>query len=323
MSGSGSTRIRLWSDEIEAMRVEARSAVEAGRASMLLDAKPPPGLGRDEQVAQHRESMAKVTFPLPEAEAREIAGVPCRVLRSDRDPAAVYLHFHGGGMIAGTASMMDIPNRMLAQQLGVTVVSVEYRKAPEHPWPAGPDDATAVAGWLLEHAGSELGTERLLIGGESAGAYLTALVALRVRDQLGAIDRVAGLNLTYGIYDWSRTASQRGQRAGDGFDILTPDFIELVADCYLPDTTDEERRVPSVSPAYADLRGLPPCFVAVGTSDHLLDDSLLLAGRAAAAGVAVDLFVLPEMPHAFQMFDCGITRAWAAAQGDWLAARLG
>ena len=74
---------------------------------------------------------------------------------------------------------------------------------------------------------------------------------------------------------------------------------------------------------YADLHGLPPCFVSVGTADHLLDDSLLFASRAAAADVDVDLFVLPEMPHAFQMFDCGITRAWWAAQSEWMKARIG
>jgi acetyl esterase/lipase len=95
-----------------------------------------------------------------------------------------------------------------------------------------------------------------------------------------------------------------------------------VTECYLPGRTNDERQAPEISPAYADLRGLPPCFVSVGTCDHLLDDSLLFAARAAAAGVDVDLFVLPEMSHAFQMFDCGITRAWAAAQSAWLGARL-
>ena len=116
--------------------------------------------------------------------------------------------------------------------------------------------------------------------------------------------------------------SQRGVRPSDEFDILDPDFIRLVADCYLPGRTTDERRAPEISPAFADLRGLPPCFVSVGTCDHLLDDSLIFATRAAAAGVEVDLFVLPEMSHAFQMFDCGITRAWSAAQTDWMAAHL-
>jgi acetyl esterase len=316
------TAFRLWSDEIEAMRAEARAVIEAGRASMMFGDRPSAELSAADQIAAQRESMAAVTFPLPETEERVLAGVPCRILRGKQSPRAVYLHFHGGGMVAGSAALMDIPNQMTADQLGVTVVSVDYRKAPEFPWPAGPDDGLAVARWLLEHAGSELGAERLLIGGESAGAYLAALVALRVRDELDAIDHVDGLNLTYGVYDWGRTPSQRGQRANDGFDILSPEFVGLASQSFLPDRTDDERRAPGMSPAYADLRGLPPCFVAVGTCDHLLDDSLLFAGRAAAAGVEVELFVLPEMPHAFQMFDCGITRAWSAAQSEWMAAHL-
>jgi acetyl esterase/lipase len=225
-------------------------------------------------------------------------------------------------MIAGTPEMMDIPNRDLAREFGVAVVSADYRKAPECPWPAAPDDGVAVASWLLDHAESEFATESILIGGESAGAYMTAIVALRVRDELRAIDRIDGLNLTYGVYDWGRSPSQRGMRAHDGFDILGPDSSRLVADCFLPGMTEEQRRAPKISPAFADLRGLPPCFVSVGTCDHLLDDSLLFASRAAAADVDVDLVVLPEMPHAFQVFACGITKLWAERQTDWMRARL-
>jgi len=105
--------------------------------------------------------------------------------------------------------------------------------------------------------------------------------------------------------------------------VLSPDFVNLAADSYVPGRSGEERRAPAISPAYADLHGLPPCFVSAGTCDHLLDDTLLFAARAAAAGVSVDLFVLPEMPHAFQMFDCGITRAWGAALAAWIESRLG
>jgi acetyl esterase len=314
--------MRLWSDEIEAMRTEGRAAVEAGRSSMMLDIQA-GDLSPAEQLAAQRESMAAVTFPQPDTEERLLDGVPCRILRPEQAARAVYLHFHGGGMVAGSAGMMDIPNRMVAEEHGVAVVSVEYRKAPEFPFPAGPDDGFAVARWLVEHAGTELGSERLIIGGESAGAYLTAAVALRVRDELNAIDRVDGLNLTFGVYDWGRSPSQRGRRAHDGFDVLSPEAAISVGEWYLPGRTDDERRAPEISPAFADLRGLPPCFVSVGTCDHLLDDSLLFATRASAAEVDVELFVLPDMPHGFQMFDCGIIRAWAAAQSKWMAAHIG
>ena len=317
------TTFRLWSDEIEAMRAEARAVIDAGREAMMLDPTATAGLTRDEQIAAQRASMAAVTFPLPDTEARVIGGVPCRVLLPEGTPRAVYLHFHGGAMVAGSAAMMDFPNRDLVNNTGVAVVSVEYRKAPEFPWPAGPDDCVAVARELLDHAAADLGSERLLIGGESAGAYLAAVVALRIRDELGAIDRVDGLNLTYGVFDWGRTPSQRGIRANAGFDVLNADGIEMISDVFLPGRTDDERRDPAISPAFADLRGLPPCLVTVGTCDHLLDDSLLFASRASAAEVDVDLLVLPELPHAFQMFDCGLTRLWNRRTLDWMAARLG
>ena len=111
-------------------------------------------------------------------------------------------------MVAGSAALMDIPNRELAKQLGVTVVSVDYRKAPEFPWPAGPDDGLAVAalarGARRCRARCRAVADRRRVGGRVP----RALVALRVRDELGAIDRVTGLNLTYGIYDWGRTPSR-------------------------------------------------------------------------------------------------------------------
>jgi acetyl esterase/lipase len=111
-------------------------------------------------------------------------------------------------------------------------------------------------------------------------------------------------------------------RATDGPDILSPDFMELARECFVPGMTGDERRAPEVSPAYADLHGLPPCFVSAGTSDHLFDDSLVFATRAAAAGVDVELFVLPDLPHAFQVFDCGITRLWSRRVTEWMSERI-
>jgi acetyl esterase/lipase len=277
---------------------------------------------RDERVRAQRDMMKAFEAVSPAGVDRDIAGVPCRVFRPERPARAVYLHFHGGAMIAGSAALMDIPNQELARELGVAVVSVDYRKAPEYPWPAGPDDGFAVAEWLLANAQQEFGCSSMLIGGESAGGYMTATTALRVRDELHAIDRVKGLNLTYGVYDWGRSPSQRGSRPSDGFDVLADDETIFVADCFLPGMTDEQRRAPGVSPAYADLRGLPPCFVSVGTCDHLLDDSLVFAARAAAAEVEVELFVAPDLPHAFQAFDCGITKLWGERLNEWFRAHI-
>jgi len=315
---------RLWSDDVEAMRDEARRAVDNG--SSLLEfvggERPAPGSSRDERVRQQRESMRRSIVLDPDAQEREIAGVRCRVFEPDGPPRAIYLHFHGGGMVTGAPEMMDIPNRALARHHDVVVVSPDYRKAPEHPFPAGPDDGVAVARWLLEHGPEEFGASRLLIGGESAGGYMTAVVALRIRDELGAIDRVDGCNIVFGVLDWGMAPSQRGLRPHGGFDILDPAGIAFFTECFLPGRTADERRAPEISPAFADLRGLPPCMVSVGTCDHLLDDSLLFASRAAAAGVDVELFVAPELPHAFMIFDCGITKLWADRTRAWIESRL-
>src|SRR5206468_381934 len=101
-----------------------------------------------------------------------------------------------------------------------------------------------------------------------------------------------------------------------------PEQIAFVSECFLPGRTDEERRAPEISPAFADLAGLPPSLLSVGTCDHLFDDTMLFATRASAAGVDVELFVAPELPHAFMMYACTITKAWAEATAAWFAARL-
>ena len=243
----------------------------------------------------------------------------CRIFGPEGAPKAVYLHFHGGGMVVGKPEMNDLGNRALARAHGVAVVSVDYRLAPEHPYPAGPDDGVAVVAWLLEHAEAELGAGRLVLGGESAGGYMAAAVLLRIRDELDAIDRVLGANLVFGVYDWGRSPSQRGIRPHAGPDLLDPEGIDFFVDCYLPGMTDDERRDPAISPAFADLGGLPPLLCSVGSTDHLLDDTLLLASRAAAAGTPVDLFVAPDMPHGFGAFPCGITTAWQASTDAWFA----
>src|SRR5579859_2315964 len=100
--------MRLWSDELEAMRAEARAAIAAGSAFLTVEQWPGKP-SRDERIAAARASMDATTFPVPEAEERVIGGVACRVHRPDVEPRAVYLHFHGGGMISGSASLMDIP----------------------------------------------------------------------------------------------------------------------------------------------------------------------------------------------------------------------
>jgi len=313
--------MRLWDDEIEGMRAEAREAVAAtlpAMAAALGSGEPAPA-DPAARVKWMRDGFSKTYAPVPEAEERRIAGVRCRVFRPPGRARAVYLHFHGGGMILGAPEMNDAANLELCRGFGVAVVSVDYRLAPEHPFPAGPDDGTAVAAWLVENAEREFGSARLLTGGESAGGYMAAAVLLRARDELGAAQRFDGANLVFGVYDWGRSPSQRGIRPHPGPDLIDPEGILLFTRCYLPGRSDDERRDPSISPAFADLRGLPPAWMSVGTADHLLDDTLLLASRWAAAENEVELFVAPDLPHGFGFVPCGISKRWVERTQRWFA----
>lgn len=316
--------MRLWSDEIEELRPEARAVVAAGMevvAAMFAGHGEPP-TDLEGLVAFQRAAFAATYAPVPEAVVTEFAGVPCRLFAPEGPATAVYLHFHGGGMVIGAPEMNDGANLALMRRHGVAVISVKYRLAPEHPHPAGPDDGMAVLRWVLDHGVERLGTDRVILGGESAGGYMAAAVLLRARDELAATDRILGANLVFGVMDWGHSPSQRGLRASAGPDMLTPEGMSMFADCYLPGRSVEERRHGSISPAHADLHDLPPALVSVGTADHLLDDSLLFATRFAAAGNELELFVAPDMPHGFQAFPCGITSAWEATQEAWFTARL-
>ncbi|MDH3706180.1 MAG: alpha/beta hydrolase fold domain-containing protein [Acidimicrobiia bacterium] len=292
--------MELWPQEYEALRAELREQVAGLDASMRRTQDADQSV--DARVAEQRAIVAAMAPPTGEGTDQTIAGIPCRLYHPTAEPRGVYLHFHGGGMILGEPSMNDADNQSLADHHQLVVVSVDYRLAPEHPHPAGLDDAMTVAAWLLDHAAAELGSSVLLTGGESAGAYVAASVLLRLREEHRAADRISGANLVFGVFDWGGNPSQRGQRPSDVADLLTPEAITFFTELYLPGRTPEQRRAPEVSPAHADLTGLPPALMTVGTADHLLDDTLVLAARWAAFGNQVDLHVIPDAPHGFQMF---------------------
>jgi acetyl esterase/lipase len=207
---------------------------------------------------------------------------------------AVYLSIHGGAFMMGSRRSSDQTNWRIAQQCNVAVVSPEYRMAPEHQYPAGHDDGEAVALWILERGAAELGSDRLLVGGESAGGHIAAVTVLRLRDRHDAAARVRGANLNCGVYDLAGTPSRT---------LPPPDHDVLAAapargreaNVYFGAVTD--LRDPDVSPLYADLRGLCPALFTVGTGDTLLDDSVFMATRWELAGNATELAIYPHGPH--------------------------
>jgi acetyl esterase/lipase len=181
-----------------------------------------------------------------------------------------------------------------ADNCGIACVSVEYRLAPEHPYPAGPDDCEAAALWLVREGMKRFGTTRFSIGGESAGAHLSAVTLLRLRDRHGLSPFSAAV-LNYGCYDLGMTPSAR--RWGEEKLVLNTASIVGFRKCFLPPGTDTSD--PDVSPLYADLHALPPAIFTVGTRDALLDDSLFMAPRWLAAGNVAELALYPGACHGF------------------------
>jgi len=231
-------------------------------------------------------------------------------------PRAVVLDLHGGGWCIGTAAAGDGTNAAMAAAAGVVVVSVDYRLAPEHPFPAAIDDATAAGAWVLDHATERWGTDRVVLSGGSAGAHLAALTLLHLRDTHSGFDRVLGANLVFGCFDLGMTPSQEASTEALAIPRHT---IEIMLDHALPGLGRAERRHPSRSPLFADVSGLPPTLLTVGTLDPLLDDSLLLWQRLEAAGNATRLDVYPECIHAFPAFPIALGRRALERTQGWVA----
>ena len=272
--------------------------------------------------AETRQARAegRGTFPapvvVPEGRDRSIPGVDggpdigLREFVPPGDVRGVYLHIHGGGWVLCDARSQDPALWRLANEASVAVVSVEYRLAPEHPFPAGPDDCEAAALWLVSAAAKEYGADaaaRLVIGGESAGAHLSALTLLRLRDRFGGgsgakspTGPFVAANLVFGAFDLSMTPSQL--RWGDRNLVLSRPIMAWFYDLFLPGTSLDERRSPAISPLYADLSGMPPALFSVGALDPLLDDSLFMAARWQASGSPAELLVYPESVHGFTAF---------------------
>jgi len=229
----------------------------------------------------------------------------------------VYLHFHGGGWVVGTNREQDVRNAVLADRHGIAVVSLDYRLAPEDPYPAAPDDCEAAAVWLVERCMAEFGTDRIAIGGESAGAHLAVVTLLRMRDRHG-YSGFRAANLAYGAYDLALTPSAANW--GDVPLILSTGTLEWFQDAFV----DRARtRDPDVSPLYADLRAMPRALLTVGTLDALLDDSLFMAQRWIAAGNQAELVVYPGGVHAFDYFrELTLGRAAIAKIEGFLAGAL-
>ena len=218
------------------------------------------------------------------------AGVPDDV----RLPGLVY--FHGGGWVIGDLDTHDVQCRQLTAEAGITVVSVDYRLAPEHKFPAAVDDALVATRYVARH-GAELGIDigHLAVGGDSAGGNLAAVVALLARDSTEG-PAIAFQVLVYPVTDLG-AESQSYRDFGDGH-LLTRDSMRWFANHYLRSPADAEGW--RASPLRAQsLAGLPPALVITAGFDPLRDEGAAYAARLTEAGVRVDYICYGGMIHGF------------------------
>ncbi len=271
-----------------------QSEIDAVRA--LLSSKPRP-VG----WTQRRQRIEEVGSIWPAAadikrEQIDIVGIRAEwSIAPDSDASRVLLFFHGGGYCSGSI----LSHRRLVTEAGraagARTLAIEYRLAPEHPFPAALDDACSAWNFLRK---SGIAAEHIVVGGDSAGGGLTVALINRLRDAGEPVPGCAWL-----ISPWTDlTLSGSTLTTKDAVDpIIHKAYLAELVEAYLPG--DIDRRDPRVSPLYADLKGLPPTLIQIGANETLLDDSTRFAAAAGAANVAVTLEIWPDMIHAWPMWN--------------------
>ncbi|HSL49606.1 MAG TPA: alpha/beta hydrolase [Candidatus Deferrimicrobiaceae bacterium] len=260
-------------------------------------AKLPPSdsLTTAERRAQYER--AEKVFPTPPDVKVEHVSAPAAPAEWLRPPAAepgrVVLYLHGGGYVIGSPRSHRHLAAAIAGAAGASALLLDYRLAPEHPFPAAVEDATAAYRWLLEQA---IAPGRIVIAGDSAGGGLTVATLLALREARVPLP-AAGVCISPWV-DLTCSGASYGTKA-DVDPIVRRAGVEEMAQAYLGPTLP---RTPLASPLFADLRGLPPLLIHVGSDEVLLDDAVQLAARARAAGVETTLEVYERMIHVWHWF---------------------
>jgi phosphinothricin tripeptide acetyl hydrolase len=260
-------------------------------------AKLPPSdsLTTAERRAQYER--AEKVFPTPSDVKVERVNTPVAPAEWLRPPSAepgrVVLYLHGGGYVIGSPRSHRHLAAAIAGGAGASALLLDYRLAPEHPFPAAVEDATAAYRWLLDQA---IAPERIVIAGDSAGGGLTVATLLALRE--ARVPLPAGGVCISPWVDLTCSGASYATKA-DADPIVQRSGVEEMARAYLGATSP---RTPLASPLFADLRGLPPLLIHVGSDEVLLDDAVQLAARAKAAGVDVTLEVYDRMIHVWHWF---------------------
>lgn len=218
-----------------------------------------------------------------------------RIHRPVAEPGAVFVYLHGGGWVVSDIDGFDALGRTLADQSGATVVLVNYRKAPENPFPAALEDAWTALNWAADHLG-ELAREGapLYVGGDSAGGNLAAVVALRSKDR--GKPRIARQFLIYPVTD--ADFNRPSYLESENQTLLPKEFMAWFWDHYVPD--HNQRSNPEASPLHAeDLSGVAPTFLVTAAHDVLRDEGEAYGDRLREEGVDVEFHRWPGQMHGF------------------------
>jgi acetyl esterase len=265
----------------------------------------------------------QLTQEIDHVDDESVGDIPVRVYRDDGEPTGLVVYFHGGGHVIGSIGIMDGVAREIAHASGAVVVSVEYRLAPEHPYPAAVDDCAEVTSWAFgqcDRFGVPEGA--VAVVGESAGGTMAAAVSLRLRDAGGPAP--VGQVLIYPAVAGSKIYPSREEFSGL---VISLEAGEAYWAAYSGgrDLDDDPYAVPLSAPSLA---GLPPALVLLGGCDMLRDEGRAYADRMRADGVDVEEVCYPGQPHGFVNFGFPAAAQAFERTGEWLrrtfqAARAG
>ena len=296
------------------MSAEQRETVEA----ILRQSAFPVGSSVNEQRRQFREAVSAQPLPADvTVTAAALGTVPtAEITVNGIEARHVVLYFHGGVYVISDAFLAAGLASEVARRTRAKVISVDYRLAPEHPYPAAVDDALAAYEALLLGG---IPPSDIAFAGDSAGGGLAIATLVNARDQGLALPAAAFVMSPYVDLTLSGT-SMDAKRDVDP--LLSRELLEPRVADYAPGT---DATLGLVSPIFADLSGLPPLLIQAGSHEVLLDDAVRLAQHAATADVEVTLEITPRVPHVFQAYTPMLDEAAAALDraGRFLSARLG